>query len=34
LPNHACATAAAYDKYYVVESDGSVSGTWSRINGY
>jgi D-serine deaminase-like pyridoxal phosphate-dependent protein len=38
LPNHACITAAAYDRYYVVDSelDGgrSVVGTYDRINGW
>ena len=38
LPNHACITAAAYDRYYVVDSelDGgkSVVDTYDRINGW
>jgi D-serine deaminase-like pyridoxal phosphate-dependent protein len=38
LPNHACITAAAYDRYYVVDSelDGgkSVVATYDRINGW
>lgn len=38
LPNHACITAAAYDRYYVVdgELDGgrSVVGVYDRINGW
>src|SRR4029078_4570108 len=37
LPNHACITAAAYDRYYVVDSelDGgkTVVATYDRING-
>jgi D-serine deaminase-like pyridoxal phosphate-dependent protein len=33
LPNHACITAAAYDRYQVVE-DGAVVGEWERINGW
>jgi D-serine deaminase-like pyridoxal phosphate-dependent protein len=37
-PNHACITAAAYDRYYVVDSelDGgkSVVDTYDRINGW
>ena len=38
LPNHACITAAAYDRYYVVDSDldggKSVVETYDRINGW
>ena len=38
LPNHACITAAAYDKYYVVDSDldggKSVVDVYDRINGW
>ncbi|MBV8190466.1 MAG: alanine racemase [Alphaproteobacteria bacterium] len=38
LPNHACITAAGYDRYYVVDSalDGgrSVVDVWDRINGW
>ncbi|WP_421998725.1 alanine racemase [Reyranella sp.] len=38
LPNHACITAAAYDRYYVVDSevDGgrSVVDVYDRINGW
>lgn len=38
LPNHACITAAAYDKYYVVDSDldggKSVVEIYDRINGW
>jgi D-serine deaminase-like pyridoxal phosphate-dependent protein len=34
LPNHACMTAAAYDRFLVVEEDGSVASVWSRINGW
>ena len=38
LPNHACITAAAYDKYYVVDSDldggKSVVEVYDRINGW
>jgi D-serine deaminase-like pyridoxal phosphate-dependent protein len=37
-PNHACITAAAYDRYYVVDSDldggRSVVDTYDRINGW
>jgi len=38
LPNHACITAAAYDRYYVVDSDldggKTVVETYDRINGW
>jgi D-serine deaminase-like pyridoxal phosphate-dependent protein len=38
LPNHACITAAAYDRYYVVDSDldggKSVIDVYDRINGW
>ncbi|HEY2874418.1 MAG TPA: alanine racemase [Reyranella sp.] len=38
LPNHACITAAAYDRYYVVDSelDGgkTVVDTYDRVNGW
>jgi D-serine deaminase-like pyridoxal phosphate-dependent protein len=38
LPNHACITAAAYDRYYVVDSDldggKSVIDIYDRINGW
>ena len=33
LPNHACATAAQYSAYQVLE-EGSVSAQWSRTNGF
>ena len=37
-PNHACITAAAYDRYYVIDSDldggKSIVGTYDRINGW
>ncbi|MDB5365448.1 MAG: D-serine deaminase, pyridoxal phosphate-dependent [Rhodospirillales bacterium] len=33
LPNHACMTAAAYDRLYVVEGD-RVVDCWSRTNGW
>jgi D-serine deaminase-like pyridoxal phosphate-dependent protein len=34
LPNHACPTAAAYDRYYVVEGGHAVTAEWPRINGW
>jgi D-serine deaminase-like pyridoxal phosphate-dependent protein len=33
LPNHACMTAAAYERYLVVE-DGAVIDDWDRVNGW
>ena len=33
LPNHACPTAAAYEKYLVID-EGKVITTWPRINGW
>ena len=34
FPNHACATAAMYDRYYVTEDGKTVSAVWPRINGW
>lgn len=34
LPNHACATAAAYDRYYVTRGAADIIGTWERVNGW
>jgi D-serine deaminase-like pyridoxal phosphate-dependent protein len=34
LPNHACATGAQHDRYYVLNSTGHVSAIWPRINGW
>lgn len=34
LPNHACMTAAAYDRYHVVAGDEVVTAEWSRCNGW
>lgn len=33
-PNHACITAAAHDRYYVVEGGDEVVAEWDRINGW
>jgi len=33
-PNHACLTAAAYDKYYVVWGGRQVINEWDRVNGW
>ncbi len=32
-PNHACLTAAAHDRYFVVEGD-EVIAVWPRVNGW
>ncbi len=34
LPNHACATAAMHDRYYVVDGGIEVIDTWHRTNGW
>ncbi|HEV2594122.1 MAG TPA: alanine racemase [Sphingomicrobium sp.] len=34
LPNHACATAAAYERYNVMSGDARIVGVWDRINGW
>ena len=34
LPNHACSTAAQYDRYQVVGPDGEITATWPRFNGW
>ena len=37
LPNHACITAAAYDKYFVIDSSDDaeyVVAEWDRVNGW
>ena len=33
-PNHTCMTAAAHDRYYVVEGGQSVIAVWNRVNGW
>ncbi len=33
-PNHACLTAAAYDRYYVVDGGLEVVAEWDRVNGW
>jgi D-serine deaminase-like pyridoxal phosphate-dependent protein len=33
-PNHACITAAAHDRYYVVDGGSEVVAEWDRINGW
>ena len=33
-PNHSCITAAAHDRYYVVDGGREVVAVWDRINGW
>ncbi len=33
LPNHACMTAAAYERYHVLER-GRLAAVWERVNGW
>jgi D-serine deaminase-like pyridoxal phosphate-dependent protein len=33
-PNHACMTAAAHDRYYVVDGSDEVTAIWTRVNGW
>jgi len=33
-PNHVCMTAAAYDRYYVVDGGNAVIDVWHRVNGW
>jgi D-serine deaminase-like pyridoxal phosphate-dependent protein len=34
LPNHACATAAAYERYFVTDGDERIDDVWERVNGW
>jgi D-serine deaminase-like pyridoxal phosphate-dependent protein len=34
LPNHACATAAAFDRYFVTDGDERITDVWGRVNGW
>jgi D-serine deaminase-like pyridoxal phosphate-dependent protein len=34
LPNHACATAAAYDRYFVMDGGERITDVWERVNGW
>ena len=34
LPNHACATAAAYDRYFVTDDGEEIVDVWGRVNGW
>lgn len=33
-PNHTCMTAAAHDRYFVVDGGDEIVAIWSRINGW
>lgn len=33
-PNHCCLTAAAHDRYHVVDGGERVLGVWERVNGW
>ncbi|PHK95936.1 alanine racemase [Pseudoroseomonas rhizosphaerae] len=33
-PNHACLTAAAFDRYHVVDGGREVVAVWDRVNGW
>ncbi|HZK78492.1 MAG TPA: alanine racemase [Gemmatimonadaceae bacterium] len=33
-PNHACLTAAAHDRYYIVDGSAEVIDVWDRVNGW
>jgi len=34
LPNHACATGAMYDRYYVTDGSTAIVDIWHRVNGW
>lgn len=34
LPNHACATAAAHDRYFVTDGGKKIVDVWDRVNGW
>jgi D-serine deaminase-like pyridoxal phosphate-dependent protein len=34
LPNHACATAAAHDRYFVTDGGRRIIDVWERVNGW
>jgi D-serine deaminase-like pyridoxal phosphate-dependent protein len=33
-PNHTCMTAAAHDRYFVVDGGDEVVAIWARVNGW
>jgi D-serine deaminase-like pyridoxal phosphate-dependent protein len=34
LPNHACATAAQFDCYHLLDDAGKITGVWERFSGW
>ena len=34
LPNHACATAAAHERYFVTDGGDGIIDVWERVNGW
>ncbi len=34
LPNHVCMTAAAHNRYHVLDKGGNVTQEWDRVNGW
>jgi D-serine deaminase-like pyridoxal phosphate-dependent protein len=34
LPNHACATAAAHEGYFVTDGSDRITDVWERVNGW
>jgi D-serine deaminase-like pyridoxal phosphate-dependent protein len=34
VPNHTCMTAAAHDRYHVVDGNTTVEAVWHRVNGW
>jgi len=34
LPNHACATSAMYERYYVTNGSTKIIDVWDRVNGW
>ncbi|MBM3547986.1 MAG: DSD1 family PLP-dependent enzyme [Alphaproteobacteria bacterium] len=34
IPNHACITSAAYDRYHVIDGSDEVVAVWPRCNGW
>jgi len=34
LPNHACATGAMHDRYYITDGTMEIVDVWHRINGW
>jgi D-serine deaminase-like pyridoxal phosphate-dependent protein len=34
LPNHACATGAMHDRYYIINGTTEIIDVWHRINGW